>query len=83
MNTRILIVLVAAAALLNVCAAGPVIDWMKNNKDTTTAAELLQQLYPKPISEKAKFTILVPTNNVSATAADAAVCGSSRSTCAV
>lgn len=56
--------LLVAAALLNVCSAGPVIDWLKNNKDTTRAAEVLSQLYPKPISDKAKFTLLVPTNSV-------------------
>lgn len=57
-------VLLVAAALLNVCSAGPVIDWLKNNKDTTRAAEVLSKLYPKPISDKAKFTLLVPTNSV-------------------
>lgn len=59
--------LLLAAAALHVCAAQekrPVIDWLKNNKDTTTAAQLLQQLYPKPISDKAKLTLLIPTNDV-------------------
>lgn len=68
MQTKAAIVLLAAALLLQVAAAqqqGPVITWLKNNKDTTTAAAILQQLYPNPISDKAKFTILVPTNDVS------------------
>lgn len=61
------LLLLAAAALLHLCAAQekrPVIDWLKNNKDTTTAAALLQQLYPKPISDKARITLLIPTNDV-------------------
>jgi hypothetical protein len=68
MSRSSILLLLAAAALLHVCAAQekrPVIDWLKANKDTTKAAELLQQLYPKPISENAKLTFLVPSNDVS------------------
>lgn len=66
MSARTLLVLLAAAAVFNVCTAvGPVIEYMKSTKDLTTAANVLQQLYPKPISEKAKFTLLAPTNDVS------------------
>lgn len=66
MSPKVFIALLAAVALLQVAAAqgGPVVEWLKNNKETTTAGALLGQLYPKPISDKARFTILAPTNEV-------------------
>jgi hypothetical protein len=66
MSPKLSIALLAAVVLLQVAAAqgGPVVEWLKNNKETTTAGALLGQLYPKPISDKARFTILVPTNEV-------------------
>lgn len=66
MSPKSFISLLAAVALLQVAAAqgGPVVEWLKNNKETTTAGALLGQLYPKPISDKATFTILAPTNEV-------------------
>jgi uncharacterized surface protein with fasciclin (FAS1) repeats len=64
MSPKAFVALLAAVALLQVAAAqgGPVVEWLKNNKETTTAGALLGQLYPKPISDKARFTILAPTN---------------------
>jgi hypothetical protein len=66
MSPKAFVALLAAVALLQVAAAqgGPVVEWLKNNKETTTAGALLGQLYPKPISDKARFTILAPTNEV-------------------
>ena len=74
MAFKSIILLLGAAALLNVCTAqGPVIDWLKNNPETTKAAELLQMLYKKPVPNNAKFTLLAPTNSVRSSA-PCAVC---------
>jgi len=62
MAGKALLMLVAAAALLNVAAAGPLIEYMKKTKDLTTAASVLEQLYPKPIDPKTKLTLFAPTN---------------------
>lgn len=66
-RASVTLLLFSAAVLLHVCAAQErrVIDWLKNNKDTTTAAGLLQQLYPKPISDQARLTLRAGPNHSS------------------
>jgi hypothetical protein len=64
MAGKALLALIAAAALLNVAAAGPLIEYMKKTKDLTTAASVLEQLYPKPIDPNTKLTFFAPTNEV-------------------
>jgi hypothetical protein len=65
MAGKALLMLIAAAALLNVAAAaGPLIEHLKKTKDLTTVASVLEQLYPKPIDPKTKMTLFAPTNEV-------------------
>lgn len=65
MAGKALLMLIAAAALLNVAtAAGPLIEHLKKTKDLTTVASVLEQLYPKPIDRKTNLTLFAPTNEV-------------------